>query len=144
MEAGAQDWMTAAACAEGPRPRVTFADLPPQHQEELVRLALVAAAATAYFVTLVLLSNPLPSRSLAARAALPDPTGTRPIVLEARLERATVDVVPARPRTSRPRPAVGLADLREPVVSTPATSSAPRRNPFSRFLRGVLHAVAPD
>jgi len=62
----AGNWLTAAACSTGPRPAATFAELPRQHQDEVVRLGFAAAAAVAYFVTLAVLARPIPSRSLAA------------------------------------------------------------------------------
>ena len=140
MEHGPDDWMTAAACAEGPRPTVTFADLPPQHQGELVRLAIVAALSAAYFVTLVV-AAPLASRSLAARSELPRALPARSPALAPQLLRAAVETASERRPATRPRPAVALASFREPVGDPPATSSSPRRNPFSRFFRGVLRTV---
>jgi hypothetical protein len=152
-----RDWLSAAACTEGPRPAVTFADLPPQHQEEMVRLVLVAAAAAACFV-LVIWSAPLASRSLAGDTAMPnaDPPPSAALAaraaalsaqaaaLETPRPLAVNDTAPAPPRVSRPRPAVTLAALREPTGGRPASTSAPRRNPFSRFFRGVLRTVSPD
>jgi hypothetical protein len=157
MGDGSRDWLSAAACTEGPRPAVTFADLPPQHQEEMVRLALVAAAAAACFV-LAVWSAPLASRSLAARTVMPQADPPQSAALAARAAAlaaqaaaldaprpvTSLDTLPARPRVSRPRPAVTLAALREPIGGRPATMPAPRRSPFSRFFRGVLRTVSPD
>ena len=144
MAHGAHDWLAAAACAEGPRLEVTFADLPRQHRGELVRFVAVAAASVTYFVTLAMLGAPLPSRSLAAGAALPHAGPSRAPVLEARLAQAAVEPAPLRPRSSAARPAVRLAALREPVGGPPSLKSSPRRNPFSRFFRGVLRTVTPN
>lgn len=139
MANDAKDWMVAAACVEGPRPKVTFGDLPRQHQEDILRLAVVAVASTAYFITLVVLSAPLASRSLVAHATLPHPGVARSPVLEARVAR--VEPVSTPRRVLRPRPDATLAVLREPASVSLAARSTPRRNPFSRFFRGILHTV---
>ncbi len=144
----ARDWMTAASCAEGPPPSVRFADLPRQDQGEVLRVALVAAASTAYFITLAILARPLASRSLQGDAALPHPGMARSPILDARLVDDPVPPAGDRTRLARPRAGLELTSLREPVADEPA--SAPiadtpprRRNVFSRFFRGVLHGFQP-
>jgi hypothetical protein len=106
----------------------------------MVRLAIVAAASSAYFITLMILSRPLPSRSLLNDAATPKGIGSRPILVDARL---TATTPPARVRAPRLRRPVELAALQEPptaIDATPDEVEAPRRrNVFSRFLRGVFH-----
>ncbi len=141
MSDQARDWMTAASCTEGPRPSVTFSDLPRRYRGEMVRFAIVAAASSAYFVTLVILSRPLPSRSLLNDAALPGGVASRPILLDARLTDLPAPV--ARVRAPRLRRPVALVALREPppaIDTVPDEVEAPRRrNVFSRFFRGVFH-----
>jgi hypothetical protein len=140
-----RDWMVAAACAEGPAPSVTFSDLPRERQGELARVAMVAAVSTAYFVTVGILAAPLPSRSLVGNGALPDPGGVRPIVLEARLAPTPAPVAPVRSsRVVRSRPdAVTLATLRESAGDARPAPTPPRRNPLTRFFRGVFRTLQP-
>ena len=71
MSARAVDWLNAAACFSGPQPPATFADLPKQHQDDMLRLGFVAVMAVAYFVTLAIMTQPIPSRSLVAPSTLP-------------------------------------------------------------------------
>jgi hypothetical protein len=155
--------MTGAACAEGPAPVVTFLDLPRHHRNEVLRFALVGAASTAYFVAVAILAAPLPSRSLAANAALPHPGIARSSALEATFTPPAIDVPPVRPRAIRARPLGALAALREPAgdpapvpalaaLRDPAgdpsgdpapTPAPPRRNAVSRFFHGVFHSLQP-
>jgi hypothetical protein len=139
-----RDWMAAAACTEGPRPEVTFADLPQQHQSEVVRLALVAAATVAYFVTAVTLAPPLSSRSLAAPAPLPVPARSRPVAPEGRTIDSSPAPRPLRKPTVQSRDGAQAVDSRDaPPDASAARLTASRRNIFSRFFRGLLRGVAP-
>src|SRR5262245_9989311 len=134
------DWLVAAAYRQEPQARVTFSDLPRQHQRELVRFAIVAAASTASFIALWALSQPIRSRNLRSDATLPHATTARSPLLEARLTppieaRSTT---PLRPPVVRPRAAIQLAAFREPDTESNRRvgSAAPperRRNAFSRF-----------
>ena len=146
-----QDWLVAAACRQEPQRRATFADLPRQHQRELVRFAIVAAASTASFIVLWALSQPIRGRNLRSDATLPAAASGRSPLLDARLAtpieaRATT---PLRPRASRPRAGIQLAAYRE--LDTDANQrvggSAPperRGNVFSRFFRGVWRSLTPS
>lgn len=140
-----EGWMAAAACREGPRRAVTFRDLPEQQQSEVVRLALFAAATTAYFVSAAIAGLPLASRSLAAHATLPAAAQPRVVMVDAR----AADIVPVprapKKRAAPPRAHVEVAALRDPAdaEATPSPSTSPRRNVFSRFFRGLLRSVEP-
>jgi hypothetical protein len=142
------DWLTAAACSAGPRPAATFADLPRQHQDEVVRLGFTAAAAVAYFVTLGILARPIPSRSLQAHTVLPAAAAPR---FELPVWQRVDAVGAARPLPSpgvRPRAASELATAQTPAATAErravdAPPPQPRRNMFSRFFRGVWRSVTP-
>jgi hypothetical protein len=143
MAEGARDWLVAAACCEE-RPAATFADLPRHHQDELVRVGFIAAASVAYFITLAILTLPIPSRNLATAVTLPAATAPRSTLLEALLlEAASARVVPAP--AARPRATVALAAEGDSIANpAPPAAAAPRperRNPVSRFFRGVWRGV---
>src|SRR3954465_15704282 len=115
-----QGWLTAASCHEGPAPTARFADLPHEHQNEIVRVGLLAAASTAFFIGVGMILTPLPSRNLASHAVLPHAMPVRPAVLEARLTVPAADVAPPRAlrgRTVRLRPSIEAATLRMPVAA---------------------------
>jgi len=145
------DWLSAAACCEGPRPSATFSDLPRKHQDEILRAAVVATAAAAYFITLGILARPIPSRSLRAHAALPAATAPQPVSNQAWAIHVA-DAASRRPtsqpaQTMRP-PEMALAVVPEPVRESDGHSAgSPRversRNIFSRFFRGVWRSVQP-
>ena len=145
MSTEARDWMTAVACAEGPRPTVTFTDLPRQHRGEMLRFALVAAVSTAFFVTVGVLAQPLSSRSLAAAAALPDSSLSRAALLETRVAAEPPLFTPERLRRPAPRPGTGVrtVTVEEPRPSQTLQSRdrSRRRNVFSRFFHGMLRTV---
>jgi hypothetical protein len=137
----ARDWMVAASCCEGPRPAVTFSDLPRAHRDELLRFALVAAASSAFFITVALVMRPLPSRSLTTAAALPHHVPPRGMLLEARDSAAPI------PAPQRLRARVVRARVVEEVAdesTSPALSqlSGRRGNVFTRLLRGVFRRPA--
>ena len=133
----AGDWLTAAACSTGPRPAATFSELPQQHQDEVVRLGFAAAAAITYFVTLAILARPIPSRSLAANAILPNGALQRSALLEGPPAAVTLSLPSRTAALPDARPAVELPAAREPDRPTPAV----RRNPVSRFFRGIWRGV---
>ena len=151
MADGNVGWMVAAKCGADPRPVPTFADLPRQDKRELVRVAIVSAAAAAYFVTLGMLTRPIPSRTLLGGAALPDAPAPRSALLDAhRARRALVDPAPVRV------PAAPLAAARvsyEPAAARtpagartrpPARSGRPERGGFfSRFFRKITGGGQP-
>ena len=143
MAEGARVWLVAAACCEE-RPAATFADLPRHHQDDLVRVGFIAAMSIAYFITLAILARPIPSRNLATPVALLAATAPRSTLLERRsVEAAAARVVPAP--AARPRATVALAAEGDPIAS-PARRAADaprpeRRNPVSRFFRGVWRGV---
>jgi hypothetical protein len=131
--------MSAASCCEGPRPAATFADLPRAHRDELLNFALVAAVSSAFFVTLAILARPLPSRSLAARGVLPEPSPARAAALDARLNATGSGPVPTTASRSRSSLRYELASFRATSASAaPASRRMRRGNAFSRFLRGIL------
>jgi len=139
-----RDWMAAAACSEGPRRQVTFTDLPEHHQSEIVRLAIVAAATTAYFVGAITLGPPLSSRSLTASAALPRPAQPRRVAIDARTIDAPLVPAPTKKRIARPRTAVEVVALTDPRPDPAAAPAAPpRRSVFSRFFHGLLRTIGP-
>jgi hypothetical protein len=130
-----QDWLVAAACCESPRPAVTLADLPRVHRDELIRFALVAAAASVFFITVTILLRPLPSRSLASAGALPHqipPAGVFPVRLQ--------NPSGARPPQTSRRRAESLPAASETVSVEERPTAAPprRRGGVSRFFRGVF------
>jgi len=149
----AGNWLTAAACSTAPRPQpaATFGELPQQHQDEVVRLGFAAAAAVAYFVTLAVLARPIPSRSLAAHTMLPNGLPQRSALLATRTVPARVAPSPLTPVISDVRPAVQLPAAREQVANAAAPvdsatrddrpTPAVRRNPVSRFFRGIWRGV---
>jgi hypothetical protein len=144
MAEGTCDWMTAAACSEGPRLEVTFADLPEHHQSEIVRLVLVAAATTAYFVAAMAFGQPLASRNLTASARLPAPGQPRPVVIEVRAADTPPPPRASKRHTVQPSDAVEVVAFRDAGPDAPpARPASPRRNVFSRFFRGLLRSVGP-
>ena len=135
----ADGWMVAAPCSEGPRPEATFATLPPAYRQELLRFALVAAASSAFFVTLALLLRPLPSRNLAAHAVLPVSPSPRAAAFNARMS-VTTDAA-LRPSLRRRAPHTRY----EPATVEVIASAAPptrRSNVLTRMFRGILFRPA--
>jgi hypothetical protein len=152
MPARATDWLVAAACCEGPRPPATFADLPAQNRGEIVRIALVSTAAAAYFVTLGILTQPIPSRSLLTPGALLRVPPARSALPPARVAVRADPVEPASPRSVRAQHARTRAAYEAAAVADVPGSGdraaakgarQPRRNFFSRFLRGVFGGGQP-
>jgi hypothetical protein len=147
MASGAREWIGAASCFEGPRPAASFADLPRKHQHEMLRFAFAGALSTACFVAAGLLARPLPSRSLAAHAALPDATNARAALLDMRPVMSTVP--PRRPLAERgvgqpatlQRATVQLASLSEPLAEDSGTVPAPPRPERRRNILGRLFHV---
>lgn len=149
MASRSGDWIVAASCCEGPRLCVTFADMPREHRRQMLALVFAAALSTAYFVTLGVLMQPIPSRSLAAHVALPHGTISNAALLKAS-PAVLLDAPPrraTRQRTVRPLAAVQLASASEPVADGGRTTTrvAPererRRNLLSRFFGGMLRGV---
>jgi hypothetical protein len=157
------DWIVAASCCEGPRPRVTFADMPPRHRRDLVVVGFAAALSSAYFVTLGILLQPIPSRSLAGTVLMPHTTASlaelrdtapvvppgasrRPLRMRATQPRPVAE--PASARGRRPLSAVQLASYRELPADGGETrpdgqAGGKRPNFLGRFFHGVLRAVQP-
>ncbi len=157
------DWIVAASCCEGPRPRVTFADMPPRHRRDLVVVGFAAALSSAYFVTLGILLQPIPSRSLAGTVLMPHTAASltqlrdvAPVVLPGASRR------PLRVRATQPRPVTELASTRgrRPLSAVQLASyrelpgdggetrpdgqtGGKRPNLLGRFFHGVLRAVQP-
>lgn len=145
MASRAQDWMAAASCCEGPRPAATFADLPRAHRDEFLNFALVAAVSSAFFITLAIVIRPLPSRSLASRGVLPEPSPARASTLDTWSNAGTPDAGAAATQRARGAlPRYELAGLRShPASAAPALRGARRGNVFSRFLRGIIGRPSP-
>ncbi len=137
------EWIVAASCCEGPAPHATFADLPREHQREMMRFAVTAAASTAFFIAVAIIARPLPSRSMAAGATLPTLTAPR-------------DLLPRHPPLREPPPRELRASVRYQLASVHSTRSRlerrvviaerqeQRRNLFSRFFRSVIRSFQPD
>ena len=150
MPEGPVDWMAAAKCCGDPGPVPTFADLPRQDQREIVRVAVFSAAAAACFVTLGILTRPIPSRNLLAGIALPHAPAPRPALLDARRD-PLVEPVPLRPppvptvnpRASYERAAVrtSASDRTRPAVRS--SGQQPRGGFFSRFFRRITGGGQP-
>jgi hypothetical protein len=140
------DWIGAAQCCEGPRPVASFGDLPRAHQHEMLRFVAVAAASSAFFVTLWILSRPIPSRSLVAHAALPQPLPAQPLAIDLR-PAAPIETAPRRPaREPRLRASYQLVSAGQAIDARAARSAAAperRRNVFSRFFRTIIRTVQP-
>ena len=144
-----QDWIVAASCCEGPRPCVTFADMPLAHRRDMAGIAFAAALSTAYFVTLAILLQPIQSRSLAGQVPMPQPVVASAAVPVASPE-IPLDGPSRRPRhrAVRPLAAIQLASSTERLSVDRASASAAvpqerRRGFFGRFLRGVLRTPRP-
>jgi hypothetical protein len=139
--------MVAASCQQGPTPAATFGDLPRAYRDDLLRFALVAAASSAFFITLAIVMRPLPSRSMAGEVSLPEPLPPRSNRMDARLQSNPPgpQVVRAlRPRAARPR--YELATFEEPAVDVRRAAPARpgrRGNAFTRLLRNILGRPAP-
>jgi hypothetical protein len=152
MPARATDWLVAAACCEGPRPPATFADLPAQNRGEIIRIALVSTATAGYFVTLGILTQPIPSRSLLTPGALLR-VPPRSAVFHTGRAVPAEPVAPAQARSLRAQAArtravyetAAAADVRGGGDRAAAKGARqPRRgNFFSRFLRGVFGGGQP-
>jgi hypothetical protein len=162
MASHPQDWIVAASCCEGPRPCVTFADMPPRHRRDMFVVGFAAALSTAYFVTLGILLQPIPSRSLAGTVLMPHTEASfaqlrdaAPVVALSASPRL-VRVRATQPRSRRlastrdrrPLSAIQLASYRE--LPAGASDSRPdgtvggkRPNLLNRFFRGVIRTVQP-
>jgi hypothetical protein len=157
MTSQARDWMAAASCSEGPRPTIRFADLPRQHQHEILRLTATAAGSIAFFIAVSVIPRTLSSRSLVSGVVLLDPPA-RTAVLDPPARPAGL----TSPAPTPPPAAHGHARLsgrsqtantpppaaEEPVaIETPAIPPPERhRNPLSRLVRAVFRtgpSVAP-
>jgi len=147
MASSPQDWIVAASCCEGPRPGVTFAEMPREHRREMLAGAFAAALSTAYFVTLgILLVRPIPSRSLAAPVPMPNPAPADVVSVEPNPIIALA--TPRRERLPRPLAAVRLTSVDAlPVVDVHPASIAPEaeRRPglLGRIVHGVRRVVQP-
>jgi hypothetical protein len=136
MSDPANTWIDAASCCEGPRPAASYADLPREHRAELLRFTAIAAGASAFFVALLVLVRPLPSRNLAAHVSLPEPPPLRAVSIAP--EQMMVDAPRPLRRPARARAAYRLAAVEETVA---APEPPRRRNVFSRFLRTLARTV---
>jgi hypothetical protein len=163
MASHTQDWIVAASCCEGPRSRVTFADMPSQHRREMLVVGFAAALSSAYFVTLGMLLQPIPSRSLVATVLMPHTAASfaqvrdaAPVVpLSASRRSLRVRALQPRPATElpstralRPLGAVQLASYRElPAAGSETRPDGPaggkRPNLLNRFFHGVIRTVQP-
>jgi len=138
-----QDWIVAASCCEGTRPCVTFADMPREHQRDMFLVLFAAVLSSAYFITLGLLLQPIPSRSLAAPVLLPNAVVSSGAVVAAAIVRSPDPSPRSRHAAQRPLPAIQLAS----IIELPGGQSRPRaggagqqrrRSLAGRWLRGVL------
>jgi hypothetical protein len=163
MASHTQDWIVAASCCEGPRPRVTFADMPPRHRRDIFVVGFTAAVSSAYFVTLGILLQPIPSRSLAGTVLMPQtaavfaqvrdaapvvPLSTSPRLVRVRATRSRPATEVASTRVRRPLSSVQLASYRQlPAGGSETRPDSPaggkRPNLLNRFFRGVIRTVQP-
>jgi len=148
MADGTLGWMTAAKCCEGPRPGTTFADLPRRDRREIVRVAIVSAAAATYIVTLGIFTKPIPSRNLLSGVVLPSAPEPRPALPAARPEAPIDPVSPPSTGTEPAGAGYEAAGMRAPAhaVTRAAGKSTQRQrrgNVFSRFFRGIARGVQP-
>lgn len=163
MASRPQDWIVAASCCEGPRPCVTFADMPVPHRRDMLVVGFAAAVSTAYFVTLGILLQPIPSRSLAGTVLMPHTEASfvqvrdrAPIVplepsrrlvrVRATQSRSSSELASTRGR--QPLSAIQLASYRELPAGGGDTradgqSGQQRSNLLNRFFRGVIRTVQP-
>jgi len=136
--------------------------MPPEHRREVLASVFAAVMSTVYFVTLGILLQPIPSRSLAAVMLMPNAALTPTTALIANAELSTRPLPDARPVAAvhayarragrahpmRPVATVQLAAVGEAptvgsrTVALGSTRERPR-NLVSRFFHGVLHAVQP-
>ena len=161
MASRARDWIGAASCCEGPRPAATFADLPRAHQHEMVRFAMAAVLSTAFFLAVGILTRALPSRSLAARVGVLDPSTAHPVLMDMR-QASTFEPRPMRQTRERParrlteppadQPLADQPEADEPAAYQPVAYQAPpttepavperKKNIFSRIFHGVFRTGA--
>jgi hypothetical protein len=149
MASPAHHRIGAESSRECPTPAPTFGDLPRAHQREILRFAAAAALTTAFFLTLGLLTRWLPSRSLAARAVLPDAEASHVALLDPLPIPPHARPSPRSPleRAARSRAKSQLASLREPpgddTQTAPATTEpGRRRNIFRRLFLGVFRGAS--
>lgn len=141
---------------------MTFADMPSRHRWDMLGVGFAAALSSAYFVTLGILLQPIPSRSLSGSVPMPhtaasfaqvrDGAPAVPLSASARLLRVpAMQPRPARELAStrgrRPVSAVQLASHRElPAggndLGPDGPASGKRPNLLSRFFRGVFRTVS--
>ena len=143
MADGHAIWLTAAARTMASAPATRFCDLPPKQRREIIRLGFLSAVASAYTLAMVILAQPIPSRSLVTHATLPHGGTPRSPLMEALLMESAP---PARPTTLK-RPArakqpavtsIAMADADPaPEVALPAR----RGNVFGRFFKGVWRTL---
>ncbi len=147
MASRPQDWIVAASCCEGPRPRVTFSDMPRRYQRDVLSIAFAAAISSAYFLTLGMLTQPLASRSLPPRMLTPASVVARGPLFAGD---STPPIAP--PRTIVPRARISRSRVPHPLASAQLAvmieardrDSRPvsverRPNFLGRIFRGVLH-----
>ena len=148
MADGHAIWLPAAACTTAPAPATRFGDLPPQQRKDIVRLGFLSTVAFAYTAAMIVLAQPIPSRSLHTHVALPHANTPRS---------ALMDTLLLAPPRITPRPAMALrTTLRVPTTTvalrrvmdaetTPSLSQprpGRRGNVFSRFFKGVWRTVS--
>lgn len=129
MSDPAKEWISVAACYQGPPPTARFADLPRAHQHDLLRFGAAAAGSIVFFIALALRPQPLPSRSLASHVMLPAAGSSGAVALVARRTRQVAEAPQPIRRESRARSSEEIAL---------APTAEPRRNVFSRLFRSIV------
>jgi len=149
MTDGRVEWMAAAKCSERPQPGTTFSDLPRQDRREIVRVAVVSAAAAGYLMTLGIFGRPIPSRNLLRGADLPSAPVPRSELLEVR-DTSSIELDPrplgaqrTRARAGYEAAAVGTSAGAATRKAGKAAEKERRGNFFSRLFRGVARTIQP-
>jgi hypothetical protein len=141
MASTAHDWMGATYCCEEPRPSTTFADMPPAYRREMLFDVFACAVSMAFVAIFAILARPLPSRSFLTQVVLPSSGISRPALLDSR-PLGQVEQPAVRRIRERTLPAPAVVQAVSLIEAVPVQEK-PRRNVFSRFVRGVLHKLQP-
>jgi len=142
MAEGSSDWLAAACCHDAHDTERVHGHLPRAYRAELVRLGLVAAASSAFFIAAPLLLAPLPSRTLTGAVPLAH-SGITASPLMALSASTSTSPLPPRRDLRRPRATLTAARVEPARFLTSGPSPERRRNVFSRFFRSFVRRPAP-
>jgi hypothetical protein len=99
------------------------------------------AVSMAFVAIFAILVRPLPSRSFLTQVVLPNSVISRPVLLDTRVA-GQVEAPAVRPIRERRLPPLAVVRSVSLSDAIPAPEK-PRRNVFSRFVRGVFHKMQP-